>query len=147
MSKVDELLKRLPREEGERRIPYDDKTGKSVRAPIGKLTWGHGYFLEEIGEPGLYAVIDRYLASKHDQYLSRFPWYAALDDVRGSVPLDVAYNAGDTGELLGFPHFIAALERGDIATAASELQVKDPELDKSRYAPLRQILLTGQNQP
>lgn len=145
MSKVDVLLARLTREEGDRIFPYDDATGARVRAPSpqGHISWGRGFNLDECGGPGLFDVMERYLVEQHDHVLAAYAWYNALDDIRGSVPLDIAYNAGDAGELLHFPHMIAAFAKGDITVAANECRVADPKLDASRYAPLRKILLTG----
>ena len=145
MSKVTVLLSRLTKEEGERLYPYDDATGYRVRAPTpkGNITWGRGFNLDQCGSSGLFAVMETYLVTQIDRQLAAYPWYVALDDVRGSVPLDVAYNAGLDGFIKGFPHCVAALERGDIQAAVVQLHVEDPRLDASRYAPLRSILLTG----
>lgn len=145
MSKVSALLSRLAHEEGMRLFPYDDATGKRVGAPLGNLSWGYGFNLDQCGSSGLFEVMETYLVTQLDRQLAEYPWYVALDDVRGSVPLDVAYNAGLNGLLKGFPHFISALERGDIDAAVVQLHVADPHLDASRYAPLRSILLTGVN--
>jgi len=143
MSKVDALLARLTGEEGERAKPYDDATGLPVRAPQGNLSWGRGFNLMQCGSPGLFAIMERYLVGALDAELSQFPWYAQLDDVRGSVPLDIAYNEGLTKFLGGWPHFIAALARGDLQSAAAECHVEDPKIEP-RYAKLAKILLTGQ---
>ncbi len=143
MSAIDVLIGRLVREEGERSCPYDDATGVRVKAPKGHITWGRGFDLEECGSPGLFDVMERYLLGQLDAQLRVNAWYSQLDDVRASVALDVAYNAGLSGFLKGFPHCVAALERGDFASAATELHVEDLHLDASRYAPLRSLLLTG----
>ena len=143
MSAVDILLTRLTREEGNRIYPYDDATGERVRAPKGHITWGRGFNLDECGSPELFDVMERFFLMKLDKDMQAYPWYVALDPVRASVILDVEYNGGEAGFLKGFPHCIAALERGDLASAATELHVEDPRLDASRYAPLRSILLTG----
>lgn len=145
MSKITALLARLTKEEGERLYPYDDATGQRVRAPSpkGNITWGRGFNLEQCGSPGLFQVMEIYLVTQIDRQLADYPWYVALDDVRGSVPLDVAYNAGVNGLIKGFPNFVAALGRDDINAAVMELHVEDARLDATRYAPLRSILLTG----
>lgn len=138
---VEFVLARLPREEGTRLIPYDDATGITVRAPKGHISWGRGLNLEQCGSVGLFEVMDRYLLEQHHEYLKRFSWYD-IDSVRQSVLLDIAFNAGDGG-LLKFPHMLAAVSRQDWVTASSECRVADERLDLQRFAPLRQILLTG----
>lgn len=141
---------RIKPEEGERLLPYDDKTGKSVAAPVGKLSWGHGYNLMQCGSAGLFAVMDVYLATLMDSQLSRYPWYLNLDTepTRQSVFLDVGYNEG-LGGLLHFPHMIAYAAAGKWTDCAAECTVEgtDPNLDASRYAPLRKLLLNGDIAP
>lgn len=145
MSKVDVFCARLKkgREEGERVAAYDDATGIEVAAPKGNLTWGRGYYLKKIASPALFDVIDRFIVEGHDRVLSQFGWYNAMDDVRGSVPLDITFNAGDSGYLAGFPKMIGWLARQDWAMAATECRVSNPKLDESRYKLLREILETG----
>jgi len=138
---IDLVLARLPSEEGRKLYPYDDATGLRVRAPKGKISWGDGFNLEECGSQGLFEVMDRYLLEQEQIPLLALPWYAALDPVRQSVCLDIAYNAGVHG-LLGFPHMIAALSRQDWQNAAAECKVTNPEL-AGRYAVLAQLLLNG----
>ena len=146
MSAVDVFLAREPREEGERMLPYDDKTGLPVKAPLGNLTWGRGYNLMVCGSKGLFNVMDRFLAGALDSELQAFAWYRDAGDVRASVFLDIAYNGGEA-DLLGYPKMIAAvpaaIASGDWSAVAAQCTEKDPNLDASRYAPLRQLLLTG----
>ena len=149
MSKVDVFLARVLREEGKKPFAYNDKTGKRVTCKTddpqtsGNLSIGEGINLEVGLDDEEIAWLTRHRAEKVDQPLSALPWYVELDDVRGSVPLDIAFNAGLNGFLHGFPHMVTALERGDLASAATECHVADPTLDESRYAPLRQLLLAG----
>jgi hypothetical protein len=139
MTAVDLAEARLDPEEGDKLYPYDDATGLRVRAPKGHLSWGKGFNLEACGSTDLFNVMRRYLLEQEDKGLQTFSWYAALDPVRQSVCLDISYNAGS---LLDFPHMIAALTKGDWATAAAECHVQNPEL-AGRYAALAQLLLTG----
>jgi len=132
---------RLDPEEGTKLYPYDDATGLRVRAPKGHISWGKGFNLDACGSVGLFNVMRRYLLEQEDATLHALSWYTGLDPVRQSVCLDVAYNDGTSG-LLNFHHMIAALTKGDWATAAAECKVKNPEL-KARYATLAQLLLTG----
>jgi hypothetical protein len=138
---IDLTQARLSREEGDKTYPYDDATGLRVRAPKGHISWGKGFDLEECGSDGLFDVMERCLLQQEERPLLALDWYAKLDPVRQSVCLDIAYNDGVHG-LLGFPHMIAALDKGDWATAAAECKVSNPEL-ASRYAVLAQLLLTG----
>lgn len=139
MSAVDLTEARLDPEEGTKLYPYDDATGLRVRAPKGHISWGKGFNLDACGSVGLFNVMRRYLLEQEDKTLQAFPWYVSLDPVRQSVCQDIAYNAGS---LLHFPHMIAALAKGDWATAAAECKVTNPEL-AGRYAALAQLLLTG----
>ena len=135
---------RLPREEGQRLLPYDDATGKNVRAPVGNLTWGRGYNLMQCGSPALFDVIDAFLLQAIEDWLQQFAWYRALENqpTRQSVFLDIAYNDGKHG-LLHFPNMIAQAIAGNWTGAAAECKVADANLDGSRYAPLRQLLING----
>ena len=142
MSAVDVLMQRLTREEGERDVPYDDATGKPVKAPVGNLTWGRGFNLMECGSSGLFEVMERYLLDAIDTQLLDYDWYKNAGDVRASVFLDLAYNGG-IHDLLGYPSMIHFASIADWANAAAQCTEKDAKLDASRYAPLRQILLTG----
>lgn len=142
MNAIDVLMARLTTEEGQRMLPYDDATGKNVTAPVGNLTWGRGFNLMQCGSNGLFDLMERWLLTQLDTQLQQFSWYVNSGDVRGSVFLDIAYNAGLHG-LLNFPHMIAAAANGDWATASAQCAVANPTLDASRYAPLRQLLLTG----
>ena len=143
MTAVDVLLERLTGEEGEKLYPYDDATGARVRAPKGHISWGRGFNLDACGSPGLFAVMERYLISQIDAQLQKYPWYA-IDDVRASVLLDIAYNGGVEG-LLHFPRMLAAIARQDWASAATECHVENPEL-AGRYQKLAQLLLIGGTQ-
>lgn len=138
---IDLFLARMPIEEGERIAPYDDATGKTVKAPIGNLSWGHGYYLEEIGSHDLFEVIDRYLAGKVEADLMPHAWYQ-IDAPRQSVLLDIAYNAGVTG-LLHYPHMLAAILDRDWTEAGRQCTSSNPKL-KGRYDALSKILVTGE---
>lgn len=144
MSAIDIVLARLKAEEGEKLFAYDDATGARVRAPQGKLSWGRGFNLDACGSSGLFDVMERYLIEEIDHQLKPYSWYGKGGDVRTSVFLDIGYNAGVSG-LLHFPSMLAAADREDWASASSECDVSrtNPSLDKSRYAPLRQLLLIG----
>ena len=145
MSAVDILMDRLLIEEGTRMLPYDDATGLPVRAPKGNLTWGRGFNLMKCGSPALFDAMERCLLTALDTDLLDYPFYANAGDVRASVFLDIVYNGGEKGELLGYPHMIAAASEDppDWPRVAANCTNKDPKLDASRYAPLRALLLSG----
>ena len=143
MSAVDALMQRLTTEEGEKNLPYDDATGKPVKAPVGNLSWGRGFNLMKCGSAGLFAVMERYLLDALDSYLQSYAWYTGAGDIRASVFLDIAYNGG-IHDLLGYPSMMHYAAMDDWVNCAAQCTEKDPKLDASRYAPLRQILLTGE---
>lgn len=140
---IDYFVARATREEGIKQLPYDDATDKPVVAPIGKLSWGIGFNLMTCGSLGLFKVMLQYLCFDLAQNLGLLSWYNQMDPVRQSVFLDIAYNAGFHGLVAGFPRMIAAATVGDWKTCAAECKVVDPKLDASRYAPLRQIIISG----
>ncbi len=133
MSAVDLALPRLKTEEGFRATKYTDTQGH--------LSIGYGFNVDAgISQSAAGALLLAMAQERHDGLLA-YPWYSGLDPVRQSVCLDIAFNNGTNG-LLHFPHMIAALAKGDWATAAAECKVINPEL-AGRYAALAQLLLTG----
>jgi len=133
MTAVDLALPRLRTEEGFRATKYTDTRGH--------LTIGYGFNIDAgISPYAADALLSAQVTERHNQLLG-YPWYAALDDVRQSVCLDIAFNNGIHG-LLHFPHMIAALEQRDWKTASIECTVTNPEL-AGRYSALAQLLLTG----
>jgi len=133
MNAVDLALPRLKTEEGFRATKYTDTQGH--------LTIGYGFNVDAgVSQFAAGALLAAQASERHDALLA-YPWYSDLDPVRQSVCLDIAFNSGTAG-LLHFPHMIAALSKGDWATAAAECKVTNPEL-AGRYAALAQLLLTG----
>ncbi len=132
-------IARLLGEEGFRVLPYDDKTGQSVKAPIGNLSWGIGFNLMQCGSKGLFEAMLRYLVGVIETQLVTLTWYSTLPDSVQSVCQDIAFNGG-IHDLMNYPHMIAAFAHRDFVTAANECTVADPKLDASRYAPLRAII-------
>lgn len=133
MNAVDLVLPRLKTEEGFRATKYTDTQGH--------LTIGYGFNVDAgISQFAAAALLSAQAQERHDE-LRAFPWYVALDPVRQSVCLDIAFNSGTHG-LLNFPHMIAALSRQDWPSAAAECKVSNPEL-AGRYEKLAQLLLIG----
>lgn len=138
------FLGRIRREEGDKLKPYDDATGLAVVAPVGNLSWGWGFNLMACGSEGLFLAMATYLVTDLDTYLSRQSWYAALgsEPTRQSVFLDVAYNAGE--DLAHrWPKMVAAANLRHWTECAAQCKVARDDLDKSRYAPLRALILSG----
>lgn len=140
---IDIFTGRAVTEEGVRLVAYDDATGLPVKAPVGNLSWGVGFNLVKCGSMGLFQVMLSYMCAAEDTALSEHTWYVQANAARQSVFLDIAYNGGLSGLLNGYPHMIAAAAVGNWTEAAAQCTVADVSLDKSRYAPLRKILLTG----
>lgn len=133
MTAIDSALPRLKTEENFRAHIYTDTEGHP--------TIGYGLNLDAgISQRVAAAALTEQLQELHEM-LSRYTWYAGLDEVRQGVCLDIGFNDGLHG-LLGFPKMIAALANHDWVTAQSECHVQNPEL-KERYDVLAKILLTG----
>lgn len=141
---VGKFLSRVVQEEGNKLRPYDDATAKPVVAPVGNLSWGWGFNLMQCGSVGLFRVMTEYLVTVIDTDLSRQAWYASLSDepTRQSVFLDVAYNAGEDLQH-HWPNMVAAATVRRWPECAAQCKVQRPDLDLSRYAPLRWLLISG----
>jgi lysozyme len=133
MSAVDIATARLKTEEGFRGTLYVDTTGHP--------TIGYGFNVS--------AGISQYAAGalltaqvqELDESLQQYSWYS-IDAVRQSVLLDIALNQGILG-LLHYPKMLAAIGAGDWTEAAAQCTVADAQLNETRYAPLRALLLSG----
>jgi lysozyme len=133
VSAVDVALPRLKTEEGFRAQKYLDSEGH--------VSIGFGFDVDAgISEYAASALLYAQTAELHHALLE-FPWYAALNEVRQSVCLDIAFNDGLHG-LLGFPSLIHYLSIEDWPNAAAQCHVKNPEL-AGRYAVLAKLLLDG----
>jgi len=90
------------------------------RDTVGKLTVGYGRNIENIGISRVEAefLLDNDIDSIERSLKTHLPWFAALDDVRQGALINMAFMG--IVKLLGFKKMLAALERGDYATAASE---------------------------
>lgn len=130
-------------EEGRRAHAYNDATGARVSClPVGNLTIACGVNLETGLDEEEIDWLSKHRLGKVETALSAYSWYQHCDQVRQSVLLDIAYNAGVTG-LLHFVHMIAAVECCDWKAAQAECWVKDEKL-RPRYERLGRILLTGE---
>lgn len=144
MTRIEIALARFGKEEGVRPFAYDDSTGKRVTCkPAGNLTIAEGINLETGLDIEEIAWLTSHRLTLTDAALRKFAWYALLDEPRGSVFLDVAFNSGITG-LLHFPRMILAAQIKNWTVAAQELL--DSEAARaapSRYRPLADILRAG----
>ena len=126
---------RLAEEEGFRSLPYRDT--------VGKLTIGYGCNLDAGWSQALGEAVLAHQLNDVYESLSKFWWWAALDDVRAAVLLDMGFNLGISG-LLHFPKMLAAISRKDWALAAAECLDSDAARQlPRRYKALSDMLLTG----
>ena len=134
---------RLQTEEGKKPRAYNDATGETVSCrPGGNLSIGFGINLETGLDDYEMDFLLQHRVSVTDKALRAYLWYTGVDEIRGSVLLDVGFNSGISG-LLHFPKMLAAAGDHDWPTMSHECAVANPKLDASRYAPLRQIILSG----
>lgn len=133
MNAADIAMPRLETEEGFRATVYRDTNGLQ--------TIGFGFCVDRgISRNAAAALLNAQVMELHASLLG-YTWYAALDEPRQSVCLDIATNEGLHG-LLKFPAMIAALAAKDWPAASEQCHAEDPKL-AGRYATLAQILLTG----
>jgi lysozyme len=139
MTAPDIAILRLMVEEGFRAELYWDERGNP--------TIGYGFNLLAGITPYAARALLEAQVDELNVSLSEFPWYAGMDPVRQSVPLDMAINMGLNG-VLEFTHMIAAIERGDWPSAQTALLDSEAARElPERYKDLGLILLTGQEIP
>lgn len=108
MTLEDQLL----RDEGLRLKPYKDS--------VGKLTIGVGRNLDDVGISRDEAIhlLDNDIERASAWLRTNLPWSLNLDEVRHAALVNMAFNLG--GRLEGFVHFLAKMQAGDYAGAATE---------------------------
>lgn len=144
MSAVDLVLVRLPAAEKRMRYAYNDATGKRVSCqPEGNLTIAEGINLEMGLDEVEIDFLDRHRVELAEKPLLGYSWYQGADEVRQSVALEIAFNAGLHG-LLGFPSMLHYYGLKDWPSAAKECHAGDSRL-AGRYAALAQLILTGES--
>ena len=151
MTRVDIVIARVPHEEGSDKpgpfFLFNDKTGHRITCkPTGNATVAD--FNLENGLPAEVAVFwRRLLVTQRAAQLRKYAWYPKLDEPRGAVFLDFAFNAGVHGEiseLLHIPSVLHYASIGDWANASKAfLELPAAKELPNRYGPLAKILETG----
>lgn len=133
---LDQACRLISHHEGFRGRPYDDHDGKDVHAPVGKLTIGYGFNVQDTPLPQAVALfwLRFLLVEMHDQ-MRQFMWFARANDARQIAFLDMRYNLGEHG-IAQFNNMIAAARADDWEQAAAEAQ-------DSRW--FRQVKRRGEN--
>lgn len=121
MSFADKLRTLLRIEEGVRNRPYDDKTGKTIKAE-GNVTIGVGHNLD--AKP-LDAWVIEYIYEKDVEEClptvdELFPEWDVLSENRQVAIVAMVFQLGVT-RFLTFEHFIQAAKDGNWSKAAEEL--------------------------
>jgi lysozyme len=103
----------LIRDEGMRLKPY--------RCTAGKLTIGVGRNLDDrgISREEAETLLDHDIAAIAADFDRALPWWRGLSEARQRALVNMGFNLGLT-RLMGFKQMLAALERGDTATAAAQ---------------------------
>lgn len=112
---LDTLRAELIRDEGVKLKPYRDT--------VGKLTIGVGRNLDDVGITQVEAarMLDADIQRTMAALDSALPWWRNLDEVRGRVLVNMAFNLGVAG-LLGFKHTLADMQAGNYALTAAGMR-------------------------
>jgi lysozyme len=103
----------LIRHEGIRSTPYIDS--------VGVQTIGIGHNLHKpLSHAAIMQIFRDDVADARNDCLHAFPWFSDLDEARQGVLVNMCFNLGLT-RLQGFYKFLGAVERGDYATATTEM--------------------------
>lgn len=109
----EKVAAKIKRNEGLSVIPYKDV--------VGVLTIGYGHNLERgISTAAADFLLRDDIDTAVREVKAAFAWWWKLNDARQYVLVDMAFNIG-VPRLRGFKKMLAAIERGDYATAAAEL--------------------------
>lgn len=117
------LREQLVRDEGGyQAFVYNDSVGVptiGVGRNISKTGEGLSIYEQDL-------MLNNDISSKTIEVLKAIPWSGVLDAIRFEVLVNMAFNLGigssASGKgLLGFPKFLAALQRADYHTAAKEM--------------------------
>lgn len=153
MSAIDVAVmqQELIRDEGEVLEVYDDATGNLLKPGMqvkGNPTIGVGRnLLVGISDSESAYLLNNDITNVCAQLDAQLPWWAQLDSVRQRVLVNMCFNLGIAG-LLGFPHFLLALQDGQWAEAAVQMQMSAWWSQVgARAARLQYMVLNGAVQP
>jgi lysozyme len=122
MSLTPSGFNQLMEDEGYRQFVYDDKNGMTIQrgSAGGAPTVGYGRNLATRGLTKLEAIylLQNDIAEVWASVSKQFPWVQQIDPIWQDVVTMVDFN---TGDVAGFPKFLAALNTGDAETARAEL--------------------------
>lgn len=109
-----DIISQLRRDEGVRKFPYLDT--------VNKLTIGVGRNLTDVGlsDMEINFLLRNDVFKAQAALTAKFPWFAALDDARRGVLVNMAFNLGADG-LAEFHLMLQAVQNSDWATAAKEM--------------------------
>lgn len=133
--------KLLEEEEGRVASVYQDH--------FGYWTIGVGHLVDKrlggkLPDPIIDALLDYDIGEKWAEVTQRWPWMAALDDVRQFVFLSMAFQMG-TSRMSAFGNTLAAAERGDWpATARGMLASLWAKQTPARVGRLAKMIETGE---
>ncbi len=89
--------------------------------PTGHLTIGYGHNLENgISKEVADFMLQKDMSAAEQSLSTRFAWWKHLSEVRQFVLVDMCFNLG-LGKLCTFKKMLAAVQRGDYQTAATEM--------------------------
>lgn len=110
---MNQLVRDLERDEGRRRKPYRDSTGR--------LTIGVGRNLDDVGlsEPEIDLLLQNDITGVCADLDRNVPWWRDMPEPWQRGLANMAFNMG-WPTLRNFRHMLAALEAGDGETAAAE---------------------------
>lgn len=119
------LDRQLVANEARKNYLYDDATGKRITkgsTVIGHPTWGIGFNCDALNftDAAIDAQFEDVRTNVVNGVFNALPWTQRLPAGPLRAIIDIAYNAGVDG-LLGFHKMLAAAERGDYNTAATEI--------------------------
>ena len=143
------LIRMLELHEDLRYKPYDDATGRELKAGDvikGKITIGIG---RNISDRGL-ALEECYVLLLNDlqitvgELMSNLPWFKRLDEVRQCVLIDMCFNMG-WPTFSQFKRTLGFIESGDYSAAAdSMMDSLWASQVRTRAARLATMMRTGQ---
>lgn len=140
---LQKLRKMLEFEEGLKLYPYDDQTGKIVKAPVGNITIGIGHNLSANGVST--DVIDLMLKEDCEWALETcsklFPVFPSLSVNRQLAIIDMAFNMGEE-KLKKFSRFAAAVELERWEEAGAEIKDSDYYLQRIERAERKIAMIT-----